>query len=337
MKARVTVRLSRTGWALAFTCLAIAAAAANTGNNLLYLLLALLIAAYPVSGLFVRRSLRALDADLLAPAEIHAGDPFDVAVPLVGRGRFGATGVIIELRGADKLRSVSSFLPVACPVLHLPAGDRRTLSLAARCPRRGDVRLILVARSPFPFGLLDATRILQDAALVVLPSPDPSWREAAAPASEEGAPRPERGQGADILDIRDHRPGDDARRIDWKATARLDRAMVRDHARDEERRAILVVDAVRVPAGIDRDAPAERAISRAAGAVTGLTSMGWRVRLVLPDGIREGDARALLRELARLPVRVPTAEAASALSGDWWQRHVDGRDAVLMFHSGSPT
>ena len=168
------------------------------------------------------------------------------------------------------------------------------------------------------------------------PAPDPSWREAAAPSSDEGAATPQRGHGAEILDIRDHRPGDDARRIDWKATARLDRPMVRDHARDEERRAVLVVDAVRVPAGIDRDAPAERAISRAAGAVEGLSRAGWRVRLILPDGPRDGDARALLRELARLPVRMPASEAAgAAIEGDWWRRHVDGRDALLIFRSGT--
>lgn len=336
-EARVTLRLSRTGWALAFTCLAITAAAANTGNNLLYLLLALLIAAYPVSALFARGSLRAIDADLLAPGEIRAGETFDVAVPLGARGRFGATGVVVELRGADTLRSTPAFTPIARAVLHARDGERMTLILAARCPRRGDVKLVLVARSPFPFGLIDATRVLGDAPLLVLPAPDPAWREAAAPASDEGAARPERGQGAEILDIREHRPGDDARRIDWKTTARLDRPMVRDHARDEERRAILVVDAVRVPAGIDRDAPAERAISRAAGAAEGLSRAGWRVRLLLPDGPRDGDARALLRDLARLPIRPESRDAgAAAASEAWWRGRVDGRDAVLVFRSGSP-
>ena len=96
-----------------------------------------------------------------------------------------------------------------------------------------------------------------------------------------------KGRGAEFLQIREYLPGEDARYLDWKATARLERPMIREQARETERRATVVVDPAR-PAGRRReegDEAVETAISRAAGALHGLASRGWSLRLVTPGGM----------------------------------------------------
>ena len=51
-----------------------------------------------------------------------------------------------------------------------------------------------------------------------------------------------RGRGLNFEEIRDYRPGDDVRSIDWKVTARLQRPHVRVFNEERDRQTLLVVD-----------------------------------------------------------------------------------------------
>src|ERR1700748_812682 len=51
-----------------------------------------------------------------------------------------------------------------------------------------------------------------------------------------------RGRGLNFEEIRDYRPGDDVRSIDWKVTARLQKPHVRVFNYERDRQALLVVD-----------------------------------------------------------------------------------------------
>src|SRR5215467_10385720 len=51
-----------------------------------------------------------------------------------------------------------------------------------------------------------------------------------------------RGRGLNFEEIRDYRPGDDVRSIDWKVTARLQAPHVRVFNEERDRQALLVVD-----------------------------------------------------------------------------------------------
>ena len=121
-------------------------------------------------------------------------------------------------------------------------------------------------------------------------------------------PTRRRGAGDEILDLRDWRPGDDWRTLDWKATARADRFVVRDFEREQERRAVLVVDPRR-PSGrrARTSALVEEVISRAAGAARQLAREGFALRLITPGSSVEGDAHAVERALARVVLREPEA------------------------------
>ncbi|UGX98167.1 DUF58 domain-containing protein [Bradyrhizobium barranii subsp. barranii] len=51
-----------------------------------------------------------------------------------------------------------------------------------------------------------------------------------------------RGRGLNFEEIRDYRPGDDVRSIDWKVTARLRKPHIRVFNEERDRQTILVVD-----------------------------------------------------------------------------------------------
>ena len=323
------------GWGI-LTSLAIASAAANTANNLLYLLLALLLASYAVSAWLSRRTVARLSGEIVAPAEVPLGEPAEVVV-IASAKRRRVPGVVLELRAVDS--AGWEWAPPSIRSLPLVEADgTSSASFAIVVGRRGPARLRLVGRSPFPFGLIEGLRRLAEEEILVLPVPDPSWRRALDEARSDGAPAPRKGEGTDIFNIRDYQWGEDARRMDWKATARLGRPMLREHARETQRSAVLLIpslppppagkwgrDSFSAPPGADD--PAERLISRAAGAAIDLEREGWRLRLLAPGADLRGDARAVLRALARLQAGTPAPEG-------WWRGRLVAGETVLDLETG---
>ena len=72
------VRPTKAGWAFLGILWAIFFAALNSGNNLLYLILALLFALISVSGLFSEYSIRPVRLTLEFPRAVTAGEPLYV-------------------------------------------------------------------------------------------------------------------------------------------------------------------------------------------------------------------------------------------------------------------
>jgi uncharacterized protein (DUF58 family) len=175
-----------------------------------------------------------------------------------------------------------------------------------------------MVRCPFPLGLVEARSVLGEAPLLVLPRRDRTRAADPGLATSDAGVASRRGDGSDILNIREWRPGDDARRMHWKATARTGTPMMREHAVDEERRAVIVVDVSGAP-----EEAAEAAIARAAGLAEDLASRGWGLRLLAPGVDASGSVRDLDRALALL-------DASAMMPPGWWRGVVDPRDAVLV-------
>lgn len=78
-------------------------------------------------------------------------------------------------------------------------------------------------------------------------APDSLHRGEKNAATRDGGDRPmvRRGHGLELLGLREYRPGDALKRIDWKATARSQRAVVRELAEEQRLELILVIDAGR--------------------------------------------------------------------------------------------
>ncbi|MFZ4811102.1 MAG: DUF58 domain-containing protein [Ilumatobacteraceae bacterium] len=89
--------------------------------------------------------------------------------------------------------------------------------------------------------------------------------------------------GTEFHSLRQYVQGDDLRRISWKASARSQELVVKETALEGLRRCTVLLDTDPWPAPFDDEDMFERAVSIAAGLVTGASASGLATRLVAPD------------------------------------------------------
>ena len=122
-----------------------------------------------------------------------------------------------------------------------------------------------------------------------------------------------RGQGTTFASLREYVPGDDPRRIDWKATARRGGVIVREHTIEQGQTVIIAVDAGRLMTQLAGDVPRfEHALSAALVLADVALSSGDHVGLLLfDDEVRAWVPPARGREsLGRLRETLVPARAA---------------------------
>ncbi|SDM73815.1 Protein of unknown function DUF58 [Geoalkalibacter ferrihydriticus] len=197
-------------------------AAVNTGNNLLYLLVAALLGLLIVSGVLGRANLIGLAAQLTLPEEIYAGVPTSAILSLTNRRRRARFLLTARLEGNNAHFSV----------IDPQAADEQSLSLnfAARGRRRIDgLRL----SSPFPVGFFQRSAWLPlERDLIVLPHPvpcaTPTSSQAQRSRGEAGTSR--HGHDGDLLAVSDYSGREPLKLIHWKQSARHDAVKVKQLA-----------------------------------------------------------------------------------------------------------
>ncbi len=124
-----------------------------------------------------------------------------------------------------------------------------------------------------------------------------------------------RGAGHELHSLREYQPRDDVRHIDWKATARQRRLIVREFTAEDERRVHIALDDF-VEAGDDADTRArfEQAVNLAASLVAHFIDERAEVRLTCGgEELRHGAGRehlyAALRLLALVEPRAAVEDA----------------------------
>ena len=300
-------------WRFLILLLCLAAAAVNTGNNLLYLILSLMVGMAAVATHLSARSLRRIDPILRLPGEVAAGAPFILGLEAKSAdGRLPSGWAEARLRGAP-IESGPITLPVLQP------GGRTVVSATAMATRRGiheSVGVDLV--TSFPFGLFRRRRRIDTGARLVITPRRRKIRSIAieTPTADGSVRAPRPGEGADLFNIRDYTTQDDARRIDWKASARLERPMLKEFEREQERALEILLDE-RAHAGDPPDA-FEGIVETAASILDHCAEKGILGRLIVPHG--EGstavlEGRAAMMYLAGVHPR-PGAPAPLAADGE---------------------
>lgn len=84
----------------------------------------------------------------------------------------------------------------------------------------------------------------------------------------------QRGTGTDFDQLREYRPGDDIRRVDWAATARQQKAIVREYRAERNQHVVSLLDNGRVMAGTVGGVPR---VEHAMDAVLGLTQVASKL------------------------------------------------------------
>jgi uncharacterized protein (DUF58 family) len=173
----------------------------------------------------------------------------------------------------------------------LPAGARLTGSAALAPARRGrfDVR-DLVVRVDGPLGLGARQRTLRHPAVLRVHPVFASRAEAElrinrARILEVGLRSAKgRGGGTEFDQLREYGVDDEVRRIDWAATARAGKAMVRTYRAERNQTVLLLLDNGRVMAGRVADVPrVEHAMDALMCLTTVATRLGDRCGLVVFD------------------------------------------------------
>lgn len=298
VRPRRTSRPTREGWWFLLTTLGIGFAAVNTGNNLLYLLLSMLLGTIVVSGILSEQTMRRLQLSPATPREVFAGSPAVVGCVVVNtKSLFASFSLVVEV-----VREQGS-PPRVFFVSKLDPGQQRLYSWEATFPRRGRHRLHAVRlMTRFPFGLFlkTASPILFDEFLV-FPAVRPLSLEELRGLGGSGAERETRpGRGTDLYNLREYRLGDDPRLIHWKSTAKSGALMVRELEAEAALKVRLVLEGPRTGADPEQ---LEAGISSLASLASHLLGQGSRVEIVGPGlfvPLGEGPAhrRRILEVLA---------------------------------------
>ncbi len=305
------VRITRVGVGYILIALIVGVAAANTGNNALYLVEAALLALLAVSGFVSRSNLRGLEVELLVPSEIYANQAFSLGHRLRNRDRLFAKRLLEVSVGEESGRRL---------VPWLGRRGERSGTLPALFPGRGR-RRITGARlaSLFPLGLFHKTmRYRLDLEVLVLPEIYPASEVRGLAAARSGDRESRRaGAGHELLSLRRFRAGDDPRGIHWKQTARTGGLIFMERETEDARRlAILFDNGCGELANTAERARFERLVSEAASAADHHLEKGFEVELVTRGGaIPFGRGRAhKLRILETLALVEPVEPGPEPLA-----------------------
>ncbi len=293
-----TTRPTREGWWFLLATLGLGVAALNTGVNLLYLLVSMLLGLVVASGILCEQSMRGLRLFPVIPREIFAGQPALLGLRLRNRKRrLASHSLVLEVSRPAVAESRGLYVP------RLEPGQEQLITFEERFPRRGRHRLPglrIVTR--FPFGLfLKASREVPGEKVLVFPRIRPlAPPELRALGSGGSEPAPRVGRGAEFYGLRDYRWGDDPRRIHWKSSAKTATLMVREGQADSPVAVRLLLESPRGPIESER---LEGAISFAASVAAHLIRAGASVELAgaglgVPPGSGAAHLRRILEALA---------------------------------------
>jgi uncharacterized protein (DUF58 family) len=301
-----SIRLTSEGTKFLLFTFGIGLAAINTGNNLFYLLFAMMLSLIVISGLLSEHCLKRLEFHRHVPDLIIANEPTSLTLSVTNRNRHLPS---FSLRFCDVVEGNDVDRGLMIPLL--PAQSSVLLSYPLLATKRGRIRIEATrAHTLFPFGLfLKKGRYPMETHLLVSPPIKPlTLRFIDELVSEgQGESIPQRGDGTQLYNLRLYRPGDDSRAIHWMTTARTSQLIVRETEAEDQRLITVILSTV---APEECDALFERSVTFVASLLSQLTERTYPVRLIVgtvDSGLGSGSGHlfAMLRLLALCERQVP--------------------------------
>jgi uncharacterized protein (DUF58 family) len=306
---RRSIRLTPEGTKFLLFTFGIGLAAINTGNNLFYLLLAMMLSLIVISGLLSEHCLRRLEFRRHVPDLIMANEPTILTLSVANRNRYlpsFSLRLLDVVEGQDVDRGLCIHL--------LPPQTSMLLSYPLLATRRGRIRFEGIrAQTLFPFGLfLKKGLYSTETHLLVSPPIKPlTLRFVDELVSEgQGESLSRRGHGTQLYNLRLYQAGDDSRAIHWMTTARTSQLIVRETEAEDQRRITIVLSIV---APEEHEPLFERSVTFVASLLWQLTERAYPVRLIVgteDSGLGSGSAHllAMLRLLALCERQLPEAD-----------------------------
>ena len=327
--------VTRAGIVYVVITLVIGIAALNTGNNLLYIIVAAMISAILASGIVSAMVLRGLELDVRMPEQVFAGRSVlgrvIVRNPSKWRPSFSVR-VVASKRSAGKKWRWEPYVfswPLRRPPeqqwFTLPDRRLRRVSepmppgileksayfpfIAPRSEGAAEIEMRFAKRgryqeksfglaTRFPFAFITKTRRLPISRELIVYPPVEATSEffQVLPLITGEFESFVRGRGNDLYRIREAMPDDSARHVDWKATAKSGSLKVREFSREDERKLRIVFDN---PAPETVSAVAyERAVALAASLAWHFSDSDADLTFLAPGIEAESDLHRYLRYLA---------------------------------------
>jgi len=312
--------ITREGMAYLGVALIVGIAALNTTNNLLFIVLAAMLAAIVVSGFASAAVLRGLQLEVTVPEIAFAGKPIHAHIKLHNPRRWTpafSVRVVAELNrkkkkkpGWEWQRTEFIFPPkrqwvrmrdyalrrkqsppqppsiLETPVYFTFVPPRTTAEAQVELTfsRRGRYTqecFHLATRFPFSF-LIKSRRVQLSRELLVYPAllESEDFLQKLPLVTGEFVTLL-RGLGAELYRIREHTPEDPARFVDWKASAKTGSLKVREFSREDEGRVRIIFDNA-APGAVSPEAY-EHAVSIAASMAWHLTGQGINLSYAAPQ------------------------------------------------------
>lgn len=281
------LRFTREGRYFVLITIGIGAAAVNTGTNLLYLVLAMMLSMIITSGILSELNFRKFKIKRLLPAAVFSGEPFRIEL-VAANSRKRGTVYSMELTDvpADDVLLADR---EEVSLLKLEPGVKSNLSYTAAATRRGLMKMESVeVSSSFPFNFFVKTmkqklpgrmlvypevRTVRETALL----PRESRRDI-----ESRLRTIRRGEG-DFHGLREYRPGDNPRRIHWRSSARLGEPLVMEHEENRADRAAVILETYRSKGGRKFTEKFENAAIMAASIITHFHKKGYETALFVKE------------------------------------------------------
>ncbi len=360
--------VTRAGMIYILISVVIGIAAINTGNNLLYVVVAALLSAILVSGIASALVLRSLTLDVHLPEHVFAGRPMLARLLLRNASSWlpsFSVRVVPAKRKNNKERwrwEASTFawprnrapqkqwlrLPdrrlrrvreeAEKPILQesvyfpfLAPGQELRADLEISFPARGrycEKNFGLATRFPFSF-LMKTRRINLAREVIVYPVVEPTEQFLEVLPMVTGEFETfVSGRGNDLYRIREYMPYDSARHVDWKATARTGALKVREFSREDERKLRIVFDN---PApGVLPPVVYERAVRLAASLAWHFHHEDVEISFVAPGLEPTEDVFTFLRYLALVEPKEATPVFSRLRASEDYNVIVTARDATEM-------
>ncbi len=280
------VKIRRSGTVFIGATVFLGVAAANTGNNLLYIVVSAMLSLMLVSGITSILNIRGVEVRIIPPLEVFAGKRARFRVLV--RKRFGLPSFLIKLSsGVDE---------VLFPLLDSGWREGYIHLLFFKRGRVEKVKFLL--SSDFPLGMfVRSVGVEVKTDLVVFPEPVPAKvpLRASGMRKEGSSSKPALVKGyEEFKDIKDY-AGEPMKLIHWKLTAKRGKITVKEMLSEEKEPVILSLDMV--------EGDLETKLSKLAYLAIRLIDKGYPVGLrlkgrELPPKRGKFQKIAILKELA---------------------------------------
>jgi uncharacterized protein (DUF58 family) len=290
------MKLTREGKRFSLATALLALAALNTGNNLIYLIFAMMFSILILSFAILRLNMLGILIRMNQGTPIFAKKNADIEITVINKKKV-IPSYSLYIRFPRRIEG-----EVYCP--RVSAQKESTITASVLFQRRGLYRKgDVYLESGFPFIFFSARKVVNiEGEVVVYPEMSTVYNNLPELHGSGFSPsRTRTGKGDEFATVREFREGDDWRRIHWKASAKTTKLMVMEHAAEESRQVTIILDNLMPCDTISF----ERSISYTASIVDQFLKRGFYVRLLtcrklIPFGSGEEHLYKILDVLAVL-------------------------------------